>query len=93
MSEKKYVSLDKLTKYDTLIKTEIANGDSNSVDSANSYAKSYTDGQISNMVGSNSVATQITNHNTLDTAHNDIRELIKDLTEKLNKFFSLKNTH
>ncbi len=47
-------------------------------------AKTYTDTKISNMVGSSSVSTQISTHNTSTSAHNDIRTLITDLTGRLN---------
>lgn len=47
-------------------------------------AQTYTDTKISNMVGSSSVSTQISTHNTSTSAHNDIRTLIADLTGRLN---------
>lgn len=47
-------------------------------------AQTYTDTKISNMVGSSSVSTQISTHNTSTSAHNDIRTLITDLTGRLN---------
>lgn len=47
-------------------------------------AKTYADTKISNMVGSSSVSTQISTHNTSTSAHNDIRTLIADLTGRLN---------
>ena len=47
-------------------------------------AKTYADTRISNMVGSSSVSTQISTHNTSTSAHNDIRTLITDLTGRLN---------
>ena len=47
-------------------------------------AKTYADTRISNMVGSSSVSTQISTHNTSTSAHNDIRTLIADLTGRLN---------
>lgn len=47
-------------------------------------AKTYIDTKISNMVGSSSVSTQISTHNTSTSAHNDIRTLITDLTGRLN---------
>lgn len=47
-------------------------------------AKTYADTKISNMVGSSSVSTQISAHNTSTSAHNDIRTLITDLTGRLN---------
>ena len=47
-------------------------------------AKTYADTKISNMVGSSSVSTQISTHNTSTSAHNDIRTLITDLTGRLN---------
>lgn len=55
-------------------------------------AKSYTDTSISNMVGSSSVSTQISSHNTSDYAHSDIRTLITDLTTKLNNFLDVDDT-
>lgn len=47
-------------------------------------AQTYADTKISNMVGSSSVSTQISTHNTSTSAHNDIRTLIADLTGRLN---------
>ena len=43
MATKKYLSLDRLTEYDTLIKQEIAEGDASTLASA----KSYADGLVS----------------------------------------------
>lgn len=53
-------------------------------DEALASAKTYADTKISNMVGSSSVSTQISTHNTSTSAHNDIRTLITDLTGRLN---------
>ena len=53
-------------------------------DEALASAKTYADTKISNMVGSSSVSTQISTHNTSTSAHNDIRTLIADLTGRLN---------
>ena len=63
-----------------------------SADTALNSANSYTDSKVSNMVGTSTVATQISNHDTSTSAHNDIRALITDLTTKLNNFLDVDDT-
>lgn len=54
------------------------------IEDVEDIAKDYTDTKIENMVGTSSVSTQISTHNTSITAHNDIRDLISTLTNRLN---------
>lgn len=54
------------------------------IEDVEDIAKDYTDTKIENMVGTSSVSTQISTHNTSVTAHNDIRDLISTLTNRLN---------
>lgn len=49
MSDKKYVSLDRLVNYDALIKAEIVEGDTNAVSSAVNTSKSYTNSEINKL--------------------------------------------
>lgn len=66
MPERKYVSLNRLTDYDALIKAEIAEGDANSISSANSYAKSYMDLEVEKLVdGNTTVAKAISATNSM----------------------------
>lgn len=63
-----------------------------SANDALAEAKSYTDTKITDMVGTSPVSTQISNHNTSTSAHNDIRALITGLTTKLNNFLDVDDT-
>ena len=81
MSINKYLSLDGLKEYDTLIKVKITETGSDSI--------SYTDEKIENMVGLSSVEAQINAHNVYTSAHNDIRAFIVDLETKLNNFLDV----
>lgn len=54
--QKKYVSLDRLTDYDTLIKAEVAEGDSNAI----SQSKSYTESKITDLVNGTITVAQAT---------------------------------
>lgn len=56
MAIKKYVSLDRLADYNTLIQQEITDGDSSSLSSANSY----TDGKVESIKNGNIVAAKAT---------------------------------
>lgn len=47
-------------------------------------AKGYTDTKVSGLASTSSVNTSISTHNTSTTAHGDIRELITNLTTRLN---------
>lgn len=47
-------------------------------------AKTYTDTKTSGLASTSSVSTSISNHNTSTSAHNDIRDLITGLTNRLN---------
>lgn len=49
MSDKKYVSLNRLANYDALIKAEIVEGDTNAVSSAVNTSKSYTNSEINKL--------------------------------------------
>ena len=46
---KKYLSLERLTEYDELIKTVIDSGDATMLSNAQNYAKDYTDDAIENL--------------------------------------------
>ena len=80
MATKKYLSLEGLSEYDALIKEEIASGDESAVLSA----KNYTDTKTANFVTSPTVDGKISSHNTSTESHNDIRDLITNLTSRLN---------
>ena len=47
-------------------------------------AKTYTDTKTSGLASTSSVTSSISTHNTSTTAHSDIRELITNLTTRLN---------
>lgn len=55
-------------------------------------AKSYTDSKVANLTSTTVVDNKISSHNTSTSAHNDIRELIFDLTTKLNNFLDVDET-
>lgn len=88
MAIKKYLSLERLTEYDTLIKQEIVDGDNATL----SFAKSYTDTKTSGLASTTVVDNKITAHNTSATAHSDIRDLISALTTKVNNFLDVDDT-
>ena len=56
----------------------------NKADVALDTAKSYTDTKTSGLASTSSVNTSIDTHDNSNSAHNDIRALITDLTNKLN---------
>ena len=58
MAVKKYLSLDRLTEYDALIKAEIVEGDESVLSSAKSYAKSYTDTEIGKLTSGTTVVPE-----------------------------------
>ena len=89
---KTYTDNEVAKKSDTTHNHDSSYDAKGSANTALGSANSYTDTQISNMVGSSSVGTQITTHNTSTTAHNDIRVLITDLTTKLNNFLDVDDT-
>lgn len=62
------------------------------LDTAKSYAKEYTDTAVSGLASASSVNTSINTHNTSTDAHNDIRELIADLSTAVNKFLDVDDT-
>lgn len=55
-------------------------------------AKTYIDNKTSNLASTSSVDNKISDHNTSNAAHNDIRVLITDLTTKLNNFLDVDDT-
>ena len=57
-----------------------------SAEQALKEAKSYVDTKMLD-IPTPDVSGQISEHNTSNTAHNDVRLLIKDLTDRLNAFF------
>lgn len=61
---KKYLSLERLTEYDALIKAEISSGD----DSALSSAKSYTDTEVAKITSGTTVVPEATHAATADSA-------------------------
>lgn len=96
MSEKKYVSLNRLTNYDALIKAEIAEGDYNSISSANSYAKSYTDSEVKKLTDGTTTVAKATSSTSATSATKAIQdasgnvitshyETKSDATTKLNE--------
>ena len=60
--------------------------------SALASAKEYTDTKTTGLASTSSVNVNISSHNTSTSAHNDIRELIDDLTTKLNNFLDVDDT-
>ena len=75
MSTKKYLSYDKLTEYDALIKTKIDEGDSSVLESA----KSYTDGEYENVL---SEATAYVDNQIETHSHTSILEINAGLEQK-----------
>lgn len=67
MSAKKYLSLDRLTEYDALIKQEISDAVSGKADSSHTHDdRYYTESEIDSKISSvNSTITNITNGNTV----------------------------
>lgn len=55
-----------------------------SADTALSSAKSYTDTKTADLASTSTVDSKISTHNTSTSAHNDIREMITSLTNRLN---------
>ena len=49
----------------------------------------YTDSKIFGLASTSSVNTSISNHNTDNESHNDIRDLITELRNKLNNFLNV----
>ena len=64
MAEKKYLSLERLTEYDALIKSAIAAGDSSTLNSA----KSYTNTEIAKITGGTTVVPEATHAVSADSA-------------------------
>ena len=84
MATKKFMSYDRLTEYDALIKEKIDSGDES--------VKAYVDTKTSDLVSATVLDNKISTHNTATSAHNDIRVLISDLTTKLNNFLDVDDT-
>ena len=55
-------------------------------------AKAYTDGKTAGMATTTGVSNSIAGHNTATNAHNDIRDLISELTTKVNNFLDVDDT-
>ena len=60
-----------------------------SIDDVLNEAKSYTDTKTSGLASTSHVSTQISNHNTSTSAHDDIRALITDLSTVVNNFLDV----
>ena len=75
MATKKYLSLDRLTEYDALIKAEIVEGD----DSVLTSAKTYTDEAVANMLNNSTDA--VDSIYELRDAMNDNADAIEALVE------------
>lgn len=88
MATKKFLSLERLQEYDTLIKTKVAEDNASTLASA----KSYTDSKASGLASTTSVDNKISTHNTSTAAHSDIRNLITALTTKVNNFLDVDDT-
>lgn len=90
------------TEYvDDLVATKLDEAElPNAINDALAQAKNYTDTAISNIpeVDLNGYATEtyvntaVSTHNTSNSAHNDIRLLISDLTTKVNNFLDVDDT-
>lgn len=63
-----------------------------SADDALASAKEYTNTKTSGFASTTTVETLISTHSTSTSAHNDIRVLITDLTNKLNSFLDVDDT-
>lgn len=87
-TEKKFLTLPRLQEYDALLKQKTENDDANIL----KEAKSYSDSIVNGLATSSSVDNKISSHNTLASAHNDIRLLISDLSTKLNNFLDVDDT-
>lgn len=61
-------------------------------DSALDSAKEYTNTKTAGMATTTVVDNKISAHNTSSTAHSDIRNLISDLTTKVNNFLDVDDT-
>lgn len=72
------------SKSDTTHNHDSAYDIKGSANTALDSAKSYTDSKTSGLASTSTVETNISTHNTSDSAHNDIRDLITDLTTRLN---------
>lgn len=72
--------------------TTAASDATTKADSALASAKEYTDTKTSGLASTTSVNNNISSHNTSTSAHSDIRELITDLTTKLNAFLDVDDT-
>ena len=55
-------------------------------------AKAYTDGKTAGMATTTGVDNRIAGHNTATNAHSDIRDLISELTTKVNNFLDVDDT-
>ena len=77
------------SKSDTTHKHDSAYDAKGSADDALSSAKEYTDAKTSGLASTATVENAISTHSTSTSAHNDIRVLITDLTNKLNAFLDV----
>ena len=87
MATKKYLSLEKLTEYDGLIKSEIAKGD----ESALSSAKSYVDEAIAIKANEEDVQTQFDTLSSQvafisDSNEDDIEITVSNLAGTIHRF-------
>lgn len=55
-------------------------------------AKGYADEKVKNLISSGDVDSKISTHNTSNTAHDDIRQLISNLSEKVSNFLNVDDT-
>lgn len=90
-NEKKYAGLETLVEFLAQIKnvfSDKSHGHDDSydakgaADTALSSAKNYTDSKVENLASTTVVDNKISTHNTATAAHNDIRDLIAELTER-----------
>lgn len=51
--------------------------------------KEYADGKVSGLASITEVESKISTHNTSDVAHSDIRNLVSELSTKVNKFLNV----
>ena len=96
LDEKLTGEFDKLdkAKADTAHTHIIANISdlSTELDTRDTDIKNYVDGQFTTKVGAQTVEAQLSAHNAADNAHADIRELIKNLSDRLDDFSGLDET-
>ena len=86
MEQRKYAGWNTIVSLTNSIKNLFVSKEDlgTTIDSVLETAKEYTDTKTQGLASSSYVESSVSTHNTSDEAHNDIRILIKELTNKLN---------